>query len=77
MRLGWAIVVVLVLAVGAALGAAVLAWPRATLGTSTASLARVGLQRFAGRVVAVHVRDASGRNVPVRLRLDGHEVWRR
>jgi hypothetical protein len=56
--------VVFVLLVGSAL----LAWPQARLGSADDALARVVLPGFAGRVVAVDVRSADGKRVPVQLR---------
>jgi hypothetical protein len=60
--------VVVGLGIGALAVAALVAWPKATLGTSDDALARVALPGFAGRVVAVTAQASDGTPVPVQLR---------
>ena len=67
--------VVVVAGVEATLGAAALAWPRATLVPSQTALTQVRLPSFAGRIVAVEVRGPGGEVVPVAVR--GAHVWPR
>jgi peptidoglycan hydrolase-like protein with peptidoglycan-binding domain len=70
----WVVAVVLGLVLCAAVAAAaVLAWPRAHLGSADAALAQISLPGYAGRVMSVEVRSADGRTVPVELRHD--QVW--
>ena len=67
--------VAVVAAVETALGAAALAWPRATLAPSQTALTQVKLPWFAGRIVAVEVRGPGGEAVPVSIR--GAHIWPR
>jgi peptidoglycan hydrolase-like protein with peptidoglycan-binding domain len=53
--------------------AALLAWPRASLGTADDALARVVLPGFAGRVTVVDVHSADGARLPMRVRQG--QVW--
>jgi hypothetical protein len=61
------------LVAAAACGAALLAWPAGTIGSSSDGLAEISLPGFAGHVEHVDVTDSSGKPVPVQLRRD--TIW--
>ncbi len=62
----WAALAVIVVCVGA-LGAVLLAWPKAGLTDDPSALARISLPGYAGAVVRIVVRGADGARVPARL----------
>src|SRR5437660_660050 len=65
----WMVTAVVMASVCGGLAAtALLAWPRAHLGTTDDALARVLLPAFAGQVTAVDVYSRGGARVPVQLR---------
>ncbi|MDR3685983.1 MAG: L,D-transpeptidase family protein [Coriobacteriia bacterium] len=68
-----AVAVVGVAILGAVVATALLAWPQPGLSASPDALAGVRLPGFAGRVIGVEVRSASGARVPARL--TGQSIW--
>jgi hypothetical protein len=65
--------IVIMLVLGGLAAAALLAWPRASLGADDQALASFSLPGYAGHVTAVSVREPDGTRVPVRVR--GGRLW--